>query len=165
MGKLVKRILSGARQSFYLARALLLLKLIDVKKTELIFYWSARLVAAAIMLQTLYFKFSASPESVYIFTTVGIEPWGRILVGVLELVAAILILIPATVWVGALLAFGLMMGALGMHLTLLGIEVRGDGGQLFIYACIVSVASIYVFWKSRKQMPVSITRFLPSFLQ
>jgi len=73
-------------------------------------YWGARLVAAIIMIQTLYFKFTASEESVYIFTTVGMEPWGRLGVGSLELVASILILMPSMVWLGSLLAIDLMAG-------------------------------------------------------
>jgi putative oxidoreductase len=89
-----------------------------------ILYWTARIVAAMIMLQTLYFKFSGSEESVYIFSTVGLEPMGRIAVGVLELIASGLLLVNRTVWVGAALALGLMLGAVGMHLTLLGIEVN-----------------------------------------
>lgn len=134
-------------------------------KKETVFYWVARLVAALIMLQTLYFKFSGSEESVYIFTTVGMEPWGRIAVGVMELIAAILILIPATVWLGSAIAIGLMVGALGMHVTLLGIVVQNDNGQLFIYALIVLVCSLYAFAKSRKQIPAALKKFLPSFLQ
>ena len=134
-------------------------------KPTVILFWLARIVAAIIMLQTLYFKFTASPESVFIFTTVGIEPWGRWLVGALELVASILLFIPATVWLGAVLAIGLMAGAMGMHVTLLGIEVQGDGGQLFTYAAIVLVCACYVFWISRKTIPASIQKWLPSFLQ
>lgn len=130
-----------------------------------IMYWGARILAAIIMLQTLYFKFTASAESVYIFTTVGMEPWGRIGTGVLELVASILILIPSGVWLGSVLAFGLMAGALGMHATLLGIEVRGDGGQLFVYALIVAICAAYSFWQSRSTIPAPVKRFLPSFLQ
>src|SRR5271170_5728976 len=98
-----------------------------MNKFQVIIYWITRLLAALILLQTLFFKFSASPESVYIFTTVGMEPWGRIGVGVLELVASVLILISVTSWLGAVLALGLMAGAIGMHLTLLGIEVQEDG--------------------------------------
>lgn len=127
--------------------------------------WIARLVAAVIMLQSLFFKFSGSEESVYIFTTVGMEPWGRIGVGVLELIASILLFIPALVWFGSLLAFGLMAGAIGMHLTLLGIEVKGDSGQLFIYAILVAVCSLIVLWNSRHQIPDVLKKFLPSFLQ
>jgi putative oxidoreductase len=101
-----------------------------------------RLVAAFILLQTLYFKFTAQPESVYIFSQVGIEPWGRIGTGVAELIAAILLLIPRTIAYGALMAAGIMLGALVTHLFILGIEVQGDGGQLFAYALIVLAASV-----------------------
>lgn len=101
-----------------------------------------RLVAAAIMLQTLYFKFTGAPESIYIFSQVGIEPWGRIGTGVAELVASILILIPRTVVYGALMAIGIMVGAIFTHLFILGIQVQGDHGQLFAYALIVLVSSI-----------------------
>lgn len=107
-----------------------------------ILYWILRLIAAIIMLQTLFFKFTAAPESVYIFTTLGMEPWGRIGIGVLELIAAILILYPRTTAFGAVLGVGLMAGAIFFHLTKLGIEVQGDGGQLFIYAVLVLVSSL-----------------------
>ena len=107
-----------------------------------IFQWILRIVAAVIMLQTLYFKFTAAPESVYIFTTIGLEPFGRIGIGVMELIASALILFtPTLVW-GALLAMGLMSGAIFFHISKLGIEVQGDGGQLFYYALIVFVASL-----------------------
>ena len=102
-------------------------------------FWIPRLGASLIMMQTLYFKFTGSEESVYIFTTVGMEPWGRWLVGSFELLASILLLINATAWFGAFLGLGLMAGALFMHATLLGWEVQGDGGYLFFLAIIVSV--------------------------
>ena len=111
---------------------------------KIFFYWMARLVAAIVLLQTLYFKFSGATESVYIFTTVGMEPWGRIGIGILELLAAILLLINRTTWMGAFLCIGLMLGAIGMHLTVLGIEVQGDGGLLFGYAILVSLSAIVV---------------------
>jgi len=129
-----------------------------------IIFWIARILAAIIMLQTLYFKFTGAEESVYIFTQVGMEPWGRIGVGVMELNAAILILLPSTVWLGGILAAGLMGGALMMHLTLLGIEVKGDGGYLFILALVVAICSLVAFWIDRKNIPAPIKRFLPSFL-
>ena len=121
-------------------------------------YWIVRIVAAIIMLQTLYFKFSASPESVYIFTKVGMEPWGRIATGVLELVASLLLMATATAWLGAALALGLMAGAIGMHLTLLGIDVMGDGGQLFLYAVAVAVCSVYVLWFDRATIAKKFAR-------
>ena len=102
-----------------------------MEKLSFVLYWSARLIAAIIMLQTLYFKFSGSAESVYIFTTAGMEPWGRIGIGILELIAVILLLINSTAWLGGCLALGLMSGAILMHLTKLGIAVQGDGGYLF----------------------------------
>ncbi len=125
-------------------------------KLPIILSWAARLIAAAIMLQTLYFKFTANPESVEIFSTVGMEPWGRIGVGVLELVASVLLLINATVWIGALLAAGLMVGAIGMHVTLLGIEVRGDGGYLFFLALVVLVCSVFLVILNRTRIKVAI---------
>lgn len=104
--------------------------------------WVLRLLAAAIMLQTLFFKFSASEESVYIFSTVGMEPWGRIGSGVFELIASILIMIPRTTAIGSLMGIGLMSGALFFHFTKLGVVVKGDGGQLFIYALLVWLSCI-----------------------
>src|SRR5688500_11876414 len=93
--------------------------------------WVLQLAVASILLQTLFFKFTGAEESVYIFSTLVAEPWGRIGSGVVELVAAVLLLVPATSPLGALMTIGLMVGAIGSHLTVLGIEVRGDGGLLF----------------------------------
>ncbi len=121
-------------------------------KISSLIYWVARLLAALIMAQTLYFKFTGATESVYIFTTVGMEPWGRIGVGVLELVATVLFLINATAWLGAGLALGLMLGAIGMHLTILGIEIEGDGGYLFALSVIVSVCSAYILLKNKEKV-------------
>ena len=104
--------------------------------------WALRILASLIMLQTLFFKFTGAEESVYIFSTLGIEPWGRIGTGVLELIASLLILYPRTTPFGAALAAGLMAGAIWFHLTRLGIAVRGDGGQLFIYALLVFLSAI-----------------------
>lgn len=106
-------------------------------KTKLIVSWVAAIVAALIMLQTLFFKFTAAEESVYIFTKMGIEPWGRIGSGIAELIASFLLLVPSTRWFGASLGMGVMAGAILSHLTVLGIEVKGDGGLLFFYAVIV----------------------------
>ena len=113
--------------------------------------WTARLLAAVVMLQTLWFKFTGAEESIYIFTTVGMEPWGRYGVGTVELIASVLILIPATSWFGAMLALLLMLGAIGMHLTILGIEVKGDGGYLFFLAALVSFCSTCILWTDRQR--------------
>ncbi|MEO8275327.1 MAG: DoxX family protein [Thermoanaerobaculia bacterium] len=116
--------------------------------------WFLRIVVAAILVQTLYFKFTAAPESVYIFSKLGLEPAGRIGSGVAELVAATLLLIPSTVAIGALLALGVISGALVSHLTKLGIEVQGDGGLLFGLACAVFVGSAIVLWLHRVDLPL-----------
>jgi uncharacterized membrane protein YphA (DoxX/SURF4 family) len=103
--------------------------------------WVLRLAAAGILLQTLFFKFTAAPESVYIFTKLGLEPWGRIGSGVVELIAALLILSPRLTWLGSAIAIAVMAGAIVSHLTLLGIEVQGDKGLLFALAVIVFIAA------------------------
>ncbi len=111
--------------------------------------WLLQVGVAAILAQTLFFKFTAAPESVYIFSTLGLEPWGRIGSGVAELVAVVLLLVPATAALGALLALGVIAGALGAHLTRLGIEVQGDGGLLFALAVAVFAASLAILWLRR----------------
>lgn len=123
-----------------------------------ILLWIPRIVAAVIMLQTLFFKFTASPESVYIFSTLKMEPWGRIGTGAMELVASVLILIPRTTGPGALLGLGLMSGALFFHLTRLGIEVQHDSGLLFIYALLVFISCLILVVAFRNQLLRFITR-------
>ncbi len=113
-----------------------------------------RIIIAIILFQTLRFKFTAHPDSIYIFETVGLEPIGRIGIGVLELIAGILLLIPKTIWAGALLTLGLIGGAILMHLTLLGIEVNNDGGALFITAVITFILSVIVLYLYRKEIPI-----------
>jgi len=113
-----------------------------------------RIAVAVILIQTLRFKFTAHPDSVYIFETVGLEPYGRIGIGLLELVAGILLLIPKTVWASALLTLSLIGGAIVMHLTQLGIEVRGDGGVLFFTAIITFLLSVIILYYFRKDIPI-----------
>ena len=118
-----------------------------------------RVVAAVIMLQTLFFKFTAAPESVYIFSTLGIEPFGRIGTGVIELIASILLFVPNRIWMGALLGLGTMTGAILSHLVILGIKVQGDGGQLFAMAVITLLSCIGTLILEKK----SIYQFLGKF--
>lgn len=113
-----------------------------------------RMAAAIIMLQTLYFKFTGAPESIYIFSTIGMESWGRYLIGSLELIASILLLIPKTYWLGGLLGMGLMAGAMFFHFAFLGIEVQGDGGALFIMAMAVFVACLITVLDRKNDIPV-----------
>jgi uncharacterized membrane protein YphA (DoxX/SURF4 family) len=115
-----------------------------------IIIWILRIVPAIIMLQTLYFKFSAHPQSVKLFTTIGLEPYGRIGTGILEAIAAILILIPRFTGFGALLGLMMMTGALYFHLTKLGIYFDGDP-ILFIYALITFAccAALILLYKNK----------------
>jgi hypothetical protein len=122
-------------------------------KSLFTFTFFLKIIVAAILLQTLYFKFTGAPESVYIFETVGMEPWGRIGSGIAELLAVMLLFIPKGTWLGAVTALGVITGALFFHLTTLGIEVQGDGGFLFILACVVFVASSIILWYERKNIP------------
>jgi len=115
--------------------------------------WVLQLAVAGILLQTLFFKFTGAAESVYIFSTLGVEPWGRIGSGIVELVASILLLTPATVTIGAVLAAGVMLGAILSHLTVLGIEVQGDGGLLFGLAIAVLLASVAIMVLRRTEIP------------
>lgn len=123
-------------------------------RNAMIVSWICQIVAALILAQTLFFKFTGAPESRYIFSTLGAEPWGRIGTGVLELVAVILILNPRTAAMGAVLALGLMGGAIMSHLTKLGIVVQGDGGLLFGLACTVAVTAGVVALLRRGELPI-----------
>jgi len=125
-----------------------------------VFIWALRLIAAVILLQTLFFKFSGAAESVYIFTKVGsgiglnfLEPWGRIGSGVVELVALILLLWPAFSWLGSLLAMGTVASAILFHLTILGVEVQGDHGLLFALAWTVLITTAINLYMVRTSIP------------
>jgi hypothetical protein len=125
-----------------------------LSRPALVTSWICQLIAAVILGQTLFFKFTGAPESVYIFSTLGAEPWGRIASGLLELVAVALLLYPKTPALGALLAVGLMAGAIGAHLTKLGIEVQGDRGTLFALALAVALTSLIVLALRRRELPL-----------
>jgi uncharacterized membrane protein YphA (DoxX/SURF4 family) len=129
-------------------------------KFQIVFVWILRILAALIMLQTLYFKFTDHPESVQLFTTLGMEPWGRYGTGILELIASILILFPSTTLIGAILGLGLMAGAIFFHLTSLGIYVNGDP-ILFVYALIVFVCCAFLIFMDRSRLVQLFTRNRP----
>lgn len=129
----------------------------ETSKILIILSWIFRIGIALILLQTLYFKFSGTEESRYIFTTLmGAEyEWiGRFGSGAVELTAAILLLVPSTVWLGAALALGTISGAIFSHLTRLGIVVKDDGGLLFGLAVAIFLASAFVLLIHRKELPV-----------
>jgi hypothetical protein len=114
--------------------------------------WVLQIIAAIIMGQTLFFKFTGAPEPVYIFTTLGVEPFGRLFAGFSELVAVVLLLIPSTAGLGALFSIGVMSGAILAHLTKLGIVVLDDGGLLFGMGVIVWIACAVVVWLRRSEL-------------
>ncbi|RME32069.1 DoxX family protein [Candidatus Woesearchaeota archaeon] len=114
--------------------------------------WTLQVVAAAILLQTLRFKFTGAPIAVDIFTRLGVEPWGRILTGVLELITGLLLLLPWTAVYGALLAAAIMLGAIASHVFVLGIVVEGDGGSLFVLTLIVLVFSAAIIGMRREEL-------------
>ncbi|MBS7233956.1 DoxX family protein [Flavobacterium psychroterrae] len=120
-------------------------------KTQII-AWILRIAVAAILLQTLFFKFSGAPESIYIFSTLGIEPYGRIGSGISELIVAILILIPRTTWIGALVGCGIMTGAIFSHLFVLGIEVKNDCGLLFSLATIAFMCCLTLLYLNKNKL-------------
>jgi len=133
----------------------------NLSKAQSSVSWVLQLAVAGILLQTLFFKFTAAEESVYIFTTLGrfvglggVEPWGRIGSGIVELAASILLLVPATASIGAVLTIGVMAGAIASHLLILGIEVKGDGGLLFALALVAFTGSLIVLALRRAQLPV-----------
>ncbi len=113
---------------------------------------SFRIVAALILVQTLFFKFTGAEESKYIFSTLGVEPFGRWFAGLSELVAATLILIPATQIFGALMGLGIMTGAILSHILILGIVVKDDGGLLFSLAWVVLICCGLITIMQRKQL-------------
>jgi uncharacterized membrane protein YphA (DoxX/SURF4 family) len=117
------------------------------------FTWILRITCAVIFLQTLFFKFTASEESVYIFSALGMEPYGRIGSGVAELVAAILILIPRTTIYGALLGLGILGGAILSHIFVLGIEVKNDGGLLFGLAVMAFLCCLILAYQHKRDIP------------
>lgn len=119
--------------------------------------WAARIIVAIILAQTLFFKFTGAEESRYIFTTLmgpEYEAVGRIGSGIVELVAVVLLLIPSTSWLGALLSLGTITGAIFSHLTMLGIVVKDDGGLLFGLAVVVFILSLVVLFLHRRDIPI-----------
>jgi hypothetical protein len=123
-------------------------------KTATVFSWLGQLVAAAILGQTLFFKFTGAEESRWIFGQLGVEPWGRIAAGVAELACVALLLHPRTPALGALLTLGVIGGALVSHLLVLGIEVQGDGGLLFALAVATFACALLVLYLRRAEIPL-----------
>jgi hypothetical protein len=120
--------------------------------------WVLQLIVAGILLQTLFFKFTGAEESVYIFSRLGMEPWGRIGSGLAELAAGIMLLVPSLAAFGALLSIVVISGAIMSHLGILGIEILGDGGLLFYLALTVLVGSLGILYLRRAQLTPIVAR-------
>lgn len=138
----------------------------NLSKAQTLVAWALQLAVAGILLQTLFFKFTGADESVYIFSTVGqflnvpgVEPWGRIGSGIVELIASLLLLVPPTASLGAILTMGVMAGAIASHIFILGLQVKGDGGLLFGLALAAFIGSAIVLVIRRTQVPVIGRRF------
>jgi uncharacterized membrane protein YphA (DoxX/SURF4 family) len=127
----------------------------ELSKRMKVLSWVLQVLVAVILLQTLFFKFTGAPESVYIFSKLGAEPWGRIASGVFELIAAVLLLVPRTAAAGALMSLGVISGAIFSHLTKLGVALTevGDRGELFALALVVFLGSAVVLYIRRRELP------------
>lgn len=121
-------------------------------KTKQLISILLRLTVAIILLQTLFFKFTAHPDSVHIFTALGVEPWGRITLGIVELITAVLILVPKTQVLGMFVSIGIIIGAIASHLLVLGVNVANDGGKVFALAIVVFIASAMYLWMHKEQV-------------
>jgi hypothetical protein len=133
---------------------------LELSKVQNITSWILQLIVAALLFQTLFFKFTAAEESVYIFRTLGMEPWGRIGSGIAELIACILLLHPRTAAMGATISAAVISGAIFSHLTKLGIVVKNDGGLLFVLALICLAGSVGIILIRRAQIPLIGARFI-----
>lgn len=114
-----------------------------------------KIIAAIIMLQTLFFKFTGAQESIDLFTKLAgeNEPYLRIGTGLLELIASILLFTPKKTWLGAGLTIALMGGAIFGHLTKLGIEHNNDNGALLTSALITLIAGAILLFINKKDIP------------
>ncbi|MDG3583613.1 DoxX family protein [Galbibacter pacificus] len=115
---------------------------------------AAAIIAAVILIQTLYFKFTAHPDSVKLFTELGAEPVGRIGLGCLELITGILLLYRKTSHIGAIIGVGMMIGAIVSHVAIIGINFNNDGGTLFTLACVTLVCCIVVLLTKDVKLPI-----------
>lgn len=118
------------------------------------------LIASIILLQTLNFKFTAHADSVYIFTQLGLEPIGRIGIGFIELIAGLMLLFRRSSLYGAVLGFGIIIGAIFSHLFVLGIVVNHDGGKLFFLAIVVLIACGASLFFQKNEIKKLINKFI-----
>jgi len=126
--------------------------------------WGLQIVVAAILGQTLFFKFTGAEETKALFAVLDAEPVGRFATGIAELVAVVLLLVPRTVVFGAGLALGVILPAIFLHLTQLGISIDPAvlrdprleplaGPSLFVLAVVVAVGSAGILLLRRDELP------------
>lgn len=115
--------------------------------------WACQLIAAGIMIETLFFKFTAAPESVYIFRRMGTEPWWRWGQGIWELLASVCLLVIPLRWAGGILTTGAMLAAILSHMTWLGYSIQGDHGLLFCMAVVTFICGLTVMILHRHSIP------------
>lgn len=120
---------------------------------QLVAVWICCLLAAGIMIETLFYKFTGAAESKYIFSKMGTEPWMRWVQGIWELMAALGLLLPRLRWAGGILTTGAMSAAILSHLTWLGLAIQGDHGLLFGMALVTFGCGATVLWLSRHAIP------------
>jgi hypothetical protein len=119
-----------------------------------------KMLVTVIIGQTLFFKFSGAAESMYIFNQLGAEPYGRIGLGIVELISIVLIWFPKTVFYGIILIVGMMLGAIASHVFILGIEVQQDGGKLFLLALITLIADLGLLYFYRDAFKLLATQLI-----
>ena len=114
--------------------------------------WILQLVVVVILGQTLFYKFTDAPETAELFAQLGMGAFGYKLIGLLELIACILLLIPASVATGALLGWGLMTGAIIAHVTEIGFE--GELGVLGAMAITAWLCCMVIMYLNRRSLPI-----------
>ena len=127
------------------------------KTTKKYVIFILQLIIAISHLQTLRFKFTAHHDSVYIFSQLNLEPYGRIGIGIFELIIAILILIPKTKIIAGMLSIAVITGAIVSHLGPLGVEVQNDNGILFYFALFVLASTLLFLWLQKEEVKLMFT--------
>jgi hypothetical protein len=137
-------------------------------RLQLLATWPAALFIAGILLWYEQFKLTGNPGSVWLFTVLtdwlflaGHEKAMRLGVAAAEIVASVLVVIPATRKWGAVFALGIMSGAIFFHVVSpLGIDPYQDGGRLFTEACLVWLASAFILFVHRAALAAQVGALL-----
>lgn len=124
------------------------------------------MLVAGILLQAIFFKFTYAPETQVIFGPRGGRP-AATAAGMIELICVILLLIPRTAAIGALMSLIVISGAIFTHLSSLGIQIvdpetgASDRGFLFVLALVVMIGSLVVLGLRWQTLPYLGRRHLP----